>query len=155
MAAEADVQFFTVEWWRGDDESDPFPSYRAHIAALRSKLVPDLLAIDERVSLHDAWLRDLVLNPTAGTLQLVLDGDDHGELCKITLRYAKVTLFHCIADPEKGLPGPHGYGDLGYDEIDLAGNEFVHRILFSSGVEFEIRFGGFTLKVEPAIQRGC
>ena len=56
-------------------------------------------------------------------------------------------------NPKRGLAGPHGYGDLGYDEIEvLRDGLYEHRILFSSGIELQVRFTGFKLwyKDKPA-----
>ena len=42
----------------------------------------------------------------------------------------------------KSLPGLGGYGDLGYDEVDLTdAGVCVHRMLFSTGVELVWEFG--------------
>ncbi|HWX42575.1 MAG TPA: hypothetical protein VN345_15600 [Blastocatellia bacterium] len=52
------------------------------------------------------------------------------------------------SDPDKGLVGPNGFGDLGYDEIEvLDGGMFEHRLLFSSGIELAIMFEEFRLEV--------
>ena len=83
------------------------------------------------------------------TVQMRLTGDDgHGRLRKFQLDYVGVTSFKSIAEHEKGLPGPQGYGDLGYEEIDVVDGLFVHGILFSGGIEFEIRFKGFELSYD-------
>ena len=53
------------------------------------------------------------------------------------------------SDPEKGLPGPHGYGDLGYDEVDvLEPGLFEHRMLFSTGITLSIHHREFHLRFE-------
>ncbi len=54
--------------------------------------------------------------------------------------------FRSIANPNKGFAGSFGYGDWGYDEVDIMDDgTFIHRVLFSSGIEFEILFSGFKL----------
>jgi hypothetical protein len=48
------------------------------------------------------------------------------------------------------LPGPGGYGDFGYDEIEVIGPaQFEHRILFSSGIRLVIRFAKLSFTVTP------
>ena len=80
-------------------------------------------------------------------LQLKIDTDDgKGNLRQIELNYIGVILFHSKVDQENGLHGPLGYGDLGYDEVELLNNCIEHRILFSSGIELIIQFSDLKLK---------
>lgn len=140
------MKFFTLDWWTGDSEADPHSAYAAHVASIRHLLPADLLALHERNPLHDARLRDLRLDVTAGELVLSFDAADEngGFGRRLRLAYRGVTLFRSAADPARGLGGPHGYGDLGYDEIDTAGDgTFEHRLLFSSGVELQVQFRHF------------
>ncbi len=147
------MKFFTMDWWcdvqRGD-VSDPSVPYGAHLAAIRDRLPPDLLATEESVSLHDARLRDLRFAERS----LVLGFDDHDADERLTLTYLDVERFGSTSDPEVGLGGPGGYGDLGYCEMDvLPTGAFEHRLLFSTGIEFSVVFRGFRLHrskhVEP------
>ena len=58
----------------------------------------------------------------------------------ISLLYGGAVFVESTADPDRGLPGPHGYGDLGNDEIEvLDGGLLDHRLLFSTGVELTLR----------------
>ena len=51
------------------------------------------------------------------------------------------------SDPSVGLGGPHGFGDLGYDEIDVGEDgPFEHRLLFSSGIELAVRFADLIIE---------
>jgi hypothetical protein len=146
------MRFFTLAWWCGTQDcnfaDDPVEAYRAHLSTIRDRLPTALLALQESVSLHDGRLRSLDLSPSEGALKLVVDGDDgRGGLRRFTLRYGSVTHFGSTADPAIGLGGPHGYGDWGYDEADVNENGgFEHRILFSSGIEFVVRFTTFVLE---------
>ena len=64
------------------------------------------------------------------------------------LHYSQVEEVISTADPEKGLPGPHGYGDLGYDEIERFQSGLLeHRMLFSSGIVLTVRHRGFSIDV--------
>ena len=55
--------------------------------------------------------------------------------------YKGVSRFKSFAGRGKALPGPSGYGDLGYYEIELLDDGFLeHRLLFSSGIELSIIF---------------
>lgn len=141
------MRFFTIAWWmglQGEELPSPAPAYAAHLATIRDRLPSDLLATEETVSLHDARLRELRLPLAKGTLTLGLDNYAGDE--RITLTYSGVERFESIADPEVGLGGPTGYGDLGYCEVDaLPDGTLEHRILFSSGIELRVTFRGFRL----------
>jgi hypothetical protein len=144
------LQFFTVDWWRGiqdGDITDPVDAYRAHFQRIRDQLLPDLAALSETVSLHDSRLRSLNLETENKCLRISLTGDDGlGGLRQFNLTYHRLRSFQSFADPDAGLNGPHGYGDLGYDESDALSNGlFEHRILFSTGIEFRIAFADFSL----------
>ena len=145
------MKFFTMQWWsgipEGDSGADPFASYHARLAAIRDQLPADLVALQESISLHDGRLRELEHLPSAGTLRMLVDGDDgQGGLRRFTLHYRAVNLFRSVAETDEGFPRPRGYGDWGYDEADVTEEgELVHRILFSSGIEFEVQFMGFEL----------
>ena len=140
------MRFFTLadwcgEWGRGND---PQAEYASHLDGIRDRLPPQLLALQETISLHDTRLRTFVLLPPDGSLRIELSSYSGEE--RIELVYQGVERFESSADPAMGLRGPHGYGDLGYDEVDvLPDGTFEHRILFSTGIEFRIVFRGFDL----------
>ncbi len=80
----------------------------------------------------------------AVTLKL-RDGSD------LELRYTGLTAFESFQTPDQALAGPGGYGDLGYDEIDvLEGGTFEHRMLFSSSIELRFRFASLKLRQPTA-----
>jgi hypothetical protein len=142
------VRFFTMAWWCGvqtGEGGDPAADYAAHLAAIRDRLPPDLLATEELVSLHDTRLRELRLLIAEESLSLGLDSYAGDE--RLTLLYSGVERFESSADPEVGLGGPAGYGDLGYCEADvLPGGAFEHRLLFSTGIELVVVFRKFWLQ---------
>ncbi len=143
------MKFFTLDWWFGlqegsqeFDNEDPMPRFREHLDAIRERLPAGLLALQEIVSLHDANLRTLEYTRQDNSLTLLLDGQDgRGGLRRFTLRYSGVDSFTSTADPNRGLSGPPGYGDLGYDEPDITPDGRIeHRLLFSSGIEMQVIF---------------
>lgn len=142
------MQFFTMAWWCGTqngEAADPSAAYALHLAAIRDQLPPDLLATQVSVSLHDTRLRELRLLSTEGTLVVALDSYDGDE--RLIFTYSGVERFESVADPEVGLGGLAGYGDLGYCEVDvLSGGVLEHRMLFSSGIELVVVFRGFQLQ---------
>jgi len=139
------MRFFTMTWWGGDHQGDdPIPAYALHLAAIRDRLPPDLLATQESVSLHDTRLRELQLLLADKSLRIVLETYSGAE--RLTLLYTGVVRFDSFAAPDVYLGGPGGYGDLGYCEADvLTGGSFEHRLLFSTGIELVVEFRGFQM----------
>jgi hypothetical protein len=148
------MKFFTIEWWSGEvvDELKLFNDYREHVEGIFEDWPPDHQRLDREVSLHDAHLLNLNLDIRTANLTLDLDGCGYDENLKTYVRrrfnlsYTGVELLNSTADPEKGLPGPHGFGDLGYDEIHMPEpGLFEHRMLFSTGIMLTVLHRGFSL----------
>lgn len=143
------MKFFTMDWWLGSTDADPIALYAAHLAAVSHLVPPQLLALGQNqpYTLHDARLRELRIDVAHRELMLNFDVDDrHGGFKqKLRLVYQNVLSVETVADPVKGFSGPHGYGELGYDEIDVTSGGFEHQLLFSSGIELRVQFTGFSL----------
>ena len=124
------MKFFTLDWWCGLqqlEDYDPVPEFQKHLSTIRERIPEGLLALQETISLHDARLRSLDYSSHNNSLTLQLDGDDGtGGSRQFMIRYSDVVSFKTIADPERGLPGPHGFGDLGYDEADISARACGH-----------------------------
>jgi hypothetical protein len=131
------MKFFTMEWWAGDDDSDQSQAYAEHLQHLESRLPPNVRRLAS-ASFHDAALRELRVTPSSRELTMRLDLPDSSVT---NLTYHDLQKFISTGSPDSGLSSPGGFGDFGYDEIDQAEDgAFVHRILFSNGIEFEIVF---------------
>lgn len=144
------MKFFTVDWWQGvlsAEESDAvIAGYAAHLVAIRPRLPAGMERIAREVPLHDARLRSLDLDLKTATALLALELADGS---RVQLRYTGLRSYASSADPEKGLSGPFGYGDLGYDELDVLPDGLVeHRILFSSGIHLALVFEDASFEVE-------
>lgn len=146
------MKYLTLDWWMNKCGRQELERYWAYNDGIRSRLPPDLLALLDEVSLHDAKLRALDLEVGERKLVISLDGyrytRESNEACRraITLTYGGLREVHSTADPKTGLGGPHGYGDIGYDEIEVhPDGSFEHRLLFSSGIELAVRFERFRL----------
>jgi hypothetical protein len=149
------MKYLTMDWWVGRCAMEPLERYWAYIDSIRSKLPVDVVHLLEDVNLHDAKLRSLAVDVAGKSLIGHLDaykytsaGIEEGRR-RVQLTYLVLRRVTSTADPEVGLGGPHGYGDLGYDEIELlADGSFAHRMLFSSGIELAVEFEQFRLEVE-------
>ncbi len=142
------MRFFTMSWWCGNqhlERTDPVAAYMVHLAAIKHRLPPDLLATQEEVSLHDTRLRHLRFDSSSGLLIIELESYSGDE--RLGLIYEDVESFESLADPAVGLLGPAGYGDLGYCEVDVqTDGVYEHRMLFSTGIELMVVFRRFRLK---------
>ena len=148
------MKYFTIEWWSGEveDDSSLFEDYRKHVEGIFRDLPTDHQRLDREISLHDSHLLNLDIDLLSAILTLDLDGSGFDEDSKsyfgrrFCLRYTGVESVRITANPEKGLPGPHGFGDLGYDEIYIPEpGLFEHRMLFSTGIVLLVLHRGFTL----------
>lgn len=129
-----------MSWWAGEDTADRAAEYAVYLDSILARLPPHIHALSH-IPCHDANLTRLTLSPR--TCELLLDMELAGTKTgrNLRLRYEAVENFVSTGRPDEGLPSPGGYGDLGYDEVDLgADGTFVHRLLFSNGIEFEITF---------------
>jgi hypothetical protein len=140
------MKFFTMKWWSGEAEHDANEEYQAHWRNL-TRIPPALRRLEEDVGLHDAHLLRME-NGLRGELLLILSRlDGQGRRSPLTLKYLDVASMVITSDPGVGLSGPHGFGDLGYDEIDIGADGLAeHRILFSSGIEISVRFRDLVLE---------
>jgi hypothetical protein len=144
------LRFFTIDWWRGalDEEAAEaiLPAYQKHFAAIRDRLPSAFQRIGEGVPpLHDARLLELDLGLRVRRAKLTFA--DYSMNQRFALVYDDVETFRATGHPQKGLGGPHGFGDLGYDEQDVVGDGlYEHRLLFSTGVELQIQFAGFAVE---------
>jgi hypothetical protein len=144
------MKFFTMAWWGGAQpgadspyttNEELFLAYDAYLNRFIDRIPAGLLAINQTVPLHDAKLRTLRYAQPAGTLTIEFDNyyEDSGEMRRFIVHYDDVSAFESVADPNVGLAGPGGYGDLGYDELDITPEgKAVHRLLFSTGIELHI-----------------
>lgn len=150
------MRYFTLDWWISsqslDEDHTVMPAgeeYARHLDAIRNRLPADLIAILETVTFHDSRLREFYVNLDQRYVVITLNAADKtGEnAVDVRLHYGGVDKVVSTADPKKGLPGPYGYGDLGYDELDLVNNKLEHRFLFSTGIEVKIQFEEFSFEI--------
>jgi hypothetical protein len=154
------MRFFTMEWWGGfqrsqsDDSAgagvcdDDVPNrYQAYFESIRDKLPSTVAALNE-VNLHDSTLELLRIDPSVSRMELrVKMCDWTGAAGAFTATFVGVQEVRFFSDPEQSLPGPGGFGDLGYWEVDLAEDGYEFRALFSTGIEMAVRFSDVTTSI--------
>lgn len=127
----------TMAWWAGEDAAERASEYSEYLRTIYPNL-PSCLQELAGLPIHDSNLRQLRVLPSNTELTLELDLADGNRL---VVCYSGVSSFISTGTPDEGLSGPGGYGDLGYDEVDIGPDGyFVHRLLFSNAIEFEIIF---------------
>lgn len=135
------MRFLTMNWWAGDDTADRGAEYEAHLERIWDRL-PSSVQELSRIPFHDTNLTRLTLSIPARELLLHMELAGTKSGSNLLVRYRDVEQFNTTGGADEGLAGPGGYGDLGYDEVDITGaGRFIHRLLFSSGIELEITFG--------------
>ena len=153
------MKYYTMDKWIADQDLDrpgeplAFATRKAYDEYLRKvrHLLPDRLnQLPSEVCISDSNLQEFEWNLDNQSVMLLLDAGDplmrEGRV--VRLHYSGVRQFNSISDPQKTLPGPGGYGDLGYDEIEVLDQGwFEHRLLFSSGIEIAIQFQGFDYEI--------
>ena len=148
------MKYYTMDWWAGgcDDSNDPIEAYWRYIDQVRAQLPPGLKRLAD-TNLHDAHLRRLSCSFIHRTVAMefnvlqIVEPNRSTYRRRVSVVYAGVESIASAADPEVGLGGPHGYGDHGYDEIEvLQPGAYEHRMLFSTGIELVVRFTDVTVE---------
>jgi hypothetical protein len=146
------MKYFTMKWWSGESSNPDGPGklYQAYLTEVQDRLPAGIVKFIRDSSLHDGQLRVWKLLPAEAKLELQIDGFNNyagDEPRHYRIEYGGVMSVESTGDPNVGLAGPHGYGDLGYDEFEvLADDLFEHRMLFSTGIELTVRFKSFSCK---------
>ncbi len=148
------MKYFTVnDWSDWNENAVQVVAYRSYIQSVRSRLPQDLQLLTGAggdVSLNDGEVGLLRVSVEAKSVDLVINGKWINGIVVgsrvFHLTYTGVvSVISQIDSAAKGLHGS-GYGDHGFDEIEVIGNSlYEHRLLFSSGIELQIRFRDFSL----------
>jgi hypothetical protein len=140
------MKYMTLAWWNslqqrggGAEKNAPLMAYKAHYDKIEKSLTASLSKFLASVRLHDANFRGLKSDPANHSVTLNLWIDEK----PVALVYSGVSHFEIIYQPGQGLRASEEFGDLGYDEVDVKGKKFEHRLLFSTGVEFVVEFDQF------------
>ena len=147
MVDRSRMQWMTMAWWRGETPQESAAGYWKHFDAIRDRLPKNLRRFHEEVTLHDGKITCFNIDFERKTVEIELLGYEWqpGKLpdseCRWNLIYNNVQFLKTIADPDGGLGGPSGFGDLGYDELDVTiEGVVIHRMVFSTSVEMAIGF---------------
>jgi hypothetical protein len=159
------MKFFTMNWWLScqkpepqrrtpdaacgaDAICSPDEAYQRHLAGIRDRFPPQLVDLNERCVLREGVLREVASQSGNNALTLSATVDDgSGWESEVELCYQNVSSFRVLPWDGECPLRMAGFGDVGYDELDVTrGGLLVHRLLFRSGIEFEITFQQFELR---------
>jgi hypothetical protein len=154
------MKVFSIRTWQ-DDADEAVKSYWAYVARIRSRLPSDLQRIAGAggdITLNDSAVERIDISVGDATAEIRLSGKwVEGSVVGsrlLRLCYRGVSHVSSSVDPDVDGSGWAGYGDHGFDEVELLGGGlYEHRMLFSSGIELDIRFSEFSLTYEDVPNR--
>lgn len=153
-ASEGHMNYFSIRCWSDYERiTDIRKSYSSYINSVKAQLPESLKSLTGgggSISLNDANIKHLAVSLENSTMDIVMDGKwiqgVATGLRVFHLSYIGVTQIVSVVDPDVDGLSESGYGDHGFDEIEvLENNLYEHRMLFSSGVELRTRFRDFRL----------
>lgn len=142
------MKHFTQAWWASgcDDAATVSANYEAYLASVRSRLPPELVALQTEHTLHDSEIKSINCEFAARTVVMIL----HGWNQKLAYRVGYTLTFTGVSSFHQGLPQRENVerelGDLGYWECELVEPNIEVRMLFESDAEFRIVFTGFVFE---------
>ncbi len=148
------MKYFSIQYWSDYEQiSDLRKSYRAYISSVETRLPTDLKSLTGgggNISLNDANIERFVMSVENASVSIMMNGKwIQGAVTGLRvfhLSYIGVTQVVSIVDPDVEGLSESGYGDHGFDELEVLENNLCeHRMLFSSGIELHIRFRDFFL----------
>lgn len=154
------IKYFTMKWWlafQGDmpkkEQRRPQKEYDLCYASVKKQLPKQFVDFDKSYSLHDATLLKLRFNAEKQQLKikviLAIVHEKFIEGRNGTLTYSGVTNFSISKPAEHSPASSDNYAFLLADEIEVISPDvFEHKILFSSGVEFDITFTYFNFSID-------
>ena len=168
------MKYFTLEWWLasqdlGEDVGRPIDQYKRYYASVKDQLPIRFVEFKELYSLHDATFLSLNLDLERQQAEFRFlvchlgyrGGGEFISEKEGTLVYSWVKHFRSSEDIKAPLDRPdldvgdmrslasRGHGALGYDEIEVISTGlFEHRMLFSSAIEFVVRFADFDFTID-------
>lgn len=148
------MNYFSIKCWSDYEQitsiRESYYSYIDNVISQLPKSLKSLTGGGGNISLNDANVKSLAISLENSTVDIVMDGKwiqgVATGLRVFHLSYTGVTQMVSVIDPDVDGLSESGYGDHGFDEIEvLENNLYEHRMLFSSGIELRIRFHNFFL----------
>lgn len=138
------------QYW--DEAKQGVEAYWKYYNSIKSQLPAKLRTFTSKYSFHDGHLEGLFVDMNSRQMSLYANGYEiikdqlDGEIVPLKLHYRELSEYYLTVEANKhlSLSDCSALGDIGDDEIELlADGRIEQRILFSSGLEFTIRFRKF------------
>ncbi len=151
------MKYFTKAWREGELSDAEFEkirlSYWQHINQLIPQLPAPVMELATRVSVHDRLIRRVKVNIVQRLLGIELScGDRQVGYFDLDLNYSDVVVSRDVVETLKIVATDTTIRIL-YDEIDLSGSGYVHRLAFSPYGEVDIVFGQLSLAMRSCPDR--
>jgi len=130
------MKFFTPQWWNDTEriDSGPFRAYDKHLDPIREELHQRGCYFD-RARLHDSSID--TVHVSDGMAEIIGIKYHNGK--PFSILYHECELMTIDMHHGYDQAGPTGFGQWGYDEMDITGEGLVeHRIITSTGMEVTI-----------------
>lgn len=148
------MKYFSLSSWdilyAENEDAIAYEAYLSEVRMLLPKGLQLLTDGSSGISLNDSKIQNIKILTQDQAVEAFLDGRwIEGTIVgprRFCLQYAGVTqVISSIAPNLHGLFSG-GYGLHGFNEVEVLEDElYEHRMLFSSGIEFAIRFRDFQL----------
>jgi hypothetical protein len=149
------VKWFTREWQSGglpDEEWElVVPAYWRHVEETRPRLVGRADALPD-VNLHDGLVLDVAYLDDRFSWSLCI-GDRQVGYEVATLTYVGARLANVSAAELDAMDLPGRTAEVLYDEVDVAGDDVLHRVLFWPTGELHIAFHTMSVDRRPTSTR--
>lgn len=154
------MKYFTMDNWIGsqhdnfdESESDRLrQAYWDYWDGIKAHVPPRLKEFYESYTTHDGVLQWFEIKEERMTVHLsvarIESMEEEWIFDDLSLQYDDLLSFESISNRTPGF-NESLYGDLGYDEIEKLSDCIEHRWLFSTGIEFRIRFRDFDFQLAP------
>ena len=165
------MKYFTYSSLAGDNPEEDHAiasKYHPYLESITPDLPSELQRFLRKCCLHDATLLHLDLSVDDHELRMEFVGDHYAEALapeekipdnyarRFWLTYRGVKSFTMTGEPKRRSSWTQAYcGEFAYDEFEILGPKFYEqRMIFSTGIEFQIHFADFLFKYEDFEYKG-
>jgi len=149
------MKYFTIDNWMHDEGplSGTTKQYENYFLSIKKKLPKKLQEFYEKYNFFDGTIVNLSMDllRKEGKLKMFIYDNQEVDEHEAHLFFKNLHLCVFKTNLQKHVNGPlDGFGDIGYDEIELLNDSrWELRLLFSTGIELEVQFEDFDFEILP------
>jgi hypothetical protein len=142
------MKYFTL---KRDVTEKQLTKYLKYQSSIKDKFPPQYFVLTKKIILHDAEVYQITFNGKELSFSISAR-DIKSRQGNIESWYSVVMVYSQVSELHYSKEAKNDYqlkslGRLLYDEIEILRGKFQHRVLFESGMEFEVTFEKFDFKV--------